>query len=583
MRLSFPRVNRASFPVRSFIVSMFAHGAALCGILLLPSYVDFGTHPRVLSANSVDLGEERHITYLPRIGGGSEANGQRGGGSAILRKGTSATPARGTKGFSYPGPQAILSDPPKPTNRIQTILQPGIKTPRALKPLIPVPNIVRTANADPLPSLVEPTSPAPPAPVRPDMNLKAPTQNKPKAAEPAAPVIVSAATAQVDPTKLSLPASAIPRPVVPEMNAPTAHKRGPENNQTAPAQYAPTPTHGSDLQNLLALSPTPAAPGEPVEVPAGESRGRFAISPEPNFNSPKSEPGSNAGGTASAAGLGNQSELSTGNPAGDGQAGISNGASRLAIGGAGGTGLGTGKDSGPGNGGTGTDAGRGSGSGAGVGAGAGSSPGSGSGAGAGRGGGAFPGMTIQGGSLETGTAGAQPMARAAAPIAPRSGYGMTVLSTANSGGGLGDYGVFSHEAVYTVYVDMRQSAEDRAPSWTLQCAALQRTQAPADKSVVAPTAADQGFVPPYPITKEQPKLPAELVRKYLPRTVVVYAVITAEGKVEQASVKQSPDPQLNKLLLDALNKWTFRPGELNGNPVPVKMLLGIPLYLPPGK
>ena len=62
--------------------------------------------------------------------------------------------------------------------------------------------------------------------------------------------------------------------------------------------------------------------------------------------------------------------------------------------------------------------------------------------------------------------------------------------------------------------------------------------------------------------------------------VIVYTVINVEGKMEQMSVMESPDPLLNQLVLDALRQWVFRPGLLNGVPVAVKALLGIPLWLP---
>ena len=83
------------------------------------------------------------------------------------------------------------------------------------------------------------------------------------------------------------------------------------------------------------------------------------------------------------------------------------------------------------------------------------------------------------------------------------------------------------------------------------------------------------------MTRERPDLPAELVRKYLRRLIIVYAIINLDGKMEQMSVKDSPDPQLNQPVLDALSKWVFRPGSLNGDPVAMKILLGIPLWFPP--
>jgi hypothetical protein len=196
--------------------------------------------------------------------------------------------------------------------------------------------------------------------------------------------------------------------------------------------------------------------------------------------------------------------------------------------------------------------------------------------------GAFPGMTIQGGSLGTGAAGKSVVSSIGTSAPPRTSgsYGMTIIATASSGGGLADFGVFSpHEQVYTVYLDMKRTVEDPAPSWTLQYAVPQEATAEAS-AVKSSGKTQEGLVPPFPASREFPELPAALVQKYLHKQIVVSAIINIEGKLEQMSVKQSPDMQLNKPLLEALAKWVFRTAELNGEPVPVKILLGIPLVLP---
>lgn len=165
---------------------------------------------------------------------------------------------------------------------------------------------------------------------------------------------------------------------------------------------------------------------------------------------------------------------------------------------------------------------------------------------------------------------------------------MTIVSTSSSGGGLADFGVFRNERVYTVYLDMRQTLEDPAPSWTLQYAVL-RGADPAPgasgspitiQQGASPNGGGQGLVPPFPLAKEQPNLPLELVQRYQHRQVVVSAIINKEGKFEQVVVKQSPNAQLNGPLLEALGKWVFRPAEVNGETVSVKALLGIPIVLP---
>ena len=84
--------------------------------------------------------------------------------------------------------------------------------------------------------------------------------------------------------------------------------------------------------------------------------------------------------------------------------------------------------------------------------------------------------------------------------------------------------------------------------------------------------------PPYLLVKEVPKLPIEIARKYQRRMVIVYAIMDTQGKLDQILVMQSPAAQLTDLILEALNKWVFRPAELNGQPVSIKLLLGVPVF-----
>jgi len=53
--------------------------------------------------------------------------------------------------------------------------------------------------------------------------------------------------------------------------------------------------------------------------------------------------------------------------------------------------------------------------------------------------------------------------RSAIKIPPQTAYGMTISSTADSGGGLPDVGAFAHEKVYTVYLDMRETPPSTLP------------------------------------------------------------------------------------------------------------------------
>jgi TonB family protein len=147
---------------------------------------------------------------------------------------------------------------------------------------------------------------------------------------------------------------------------------------------------------------------------------------------------------------------------------------------------------------------------------------------------------------------------------------MTIVSTASSGGGLRDFGIFRNEVVSTVYIEMTHSPTP-APSWTLQYSLLQKGSGMSPERVVGP----------FPIEKEKPQFPLEVVARNLGRLIVVYAEINVEGRVVNTRIIQSPNPLLNSPLLEALAKWAFRPAESEGKPVAVKTLLGIPLSLPP--
>jgi hypothetical protein len=149
---------------------------------------------------------------------------------------------------------------------------------------------------------------------------------------------------------------------------------------------------------------------------------------------------------------------------------------------------------------------------------------------------------------------------------------MTITSTASSGGGLPDLGVFQNEKVYTVYLDMRDNDEDRTPSWTLQYAVLQPPQTgdASDRIRGTPT-------PPYATLKEVPQFSAALASKCAHQWIVASAILNLTGRLEQVTVKQTPDSQVNVPLIEALRNWTFQPAQVDGKPVALKILLGIRL------
>ncbi len=429
----------------------------------------------------------------------------------------------------------------------------------------------------------------------------------------------------------------VPQEVGATPPAPAAED-GPDPREPEPAEAlegsGARPGGGTELGKVLSLSPFPTV-GEPVGIPAAEARGRFAISPEPGLESSETEPGpegsGGGGGTGSSGsgpgsgtgqgpgtGGGSGSGPGSGSGTGTGPGSGSGSGSGLGPGSGTGTGTGIGSGTGPGSGpgtgpgaGSGGGTGSGSGSGSGPGSGLGSGSGTGSGSGSGTGSGPFPGIRIVGGvgnaptpgsrvsrppdrmggvrvvggvddSSAVAAAAGRPMPDPrtdATPLPERPRYGAFVISTESSGGGLPSFGVFSDEHVHTVYLDVKERLTDPAPPWIFEFGGPRRTAVQADR-LGKDGQLSPGFVLPVPSFKQRPELPREVVEMHLGKMIVVFGVVNAEGRLEQMSVKDSPDPVLNPLVLEALGRWEFQPGTLDGEPVAVKTLLGIPLWLP---
>jgi hypothetical protein len=117
---------------------------------------------------------------------------------------------------------------------------------------------------------------------------------------------------------------------------------------------------------------------------------------------------------------------------------------------------------------------------------------------------------------------------------------------------------------------MKENTAQHAPSWTLQYARLR-------SAAEGAASATEALTPPFPLTKEMPRLNSELIRTYLRNVIVVYAVMDTQGGLQRLSVRQSPNLRLNAPILAALAHWKFQPAQLNGHPVPLKILIGIPL------
>ena len=522
----------SSFVLQAGVVVLITFLALVPPRIGRPSHLQF--------VNVIDFSSPDRVVFLPSVGGGSEGNRA---GSPGKPGGSPIPPVHSSEGFSYPGAQAMVSDPPQAFNPTQTLLQPATKALPALREFVPLPNVVEMASAAPesVPAriVVKPSSHAAIADaVAPEVQLQAPKLTLPVTATGKMPSLAV--------QEAPAPPKAVEKPVAPPA-----------------VELSEVPRIGRDSKNLLSLSAIPAPPDLPIKFPSAEARGHFAVAPDPVALVSQPGPGAERGGVISeSAGIGKSNDNGAADAVSTTAALAASTPGRVGSGIGSSTASGSTKGGGSGDGGTGVVIGRGSAGGVGIGSGSSGSSASGAGGGGGGGSGTFAGITIQGGRYSGGTG-----ANLHPTLAPRTAYGMTIVSTASSGGGLADFGVFSNEKVYTVFMDMRETGEEHVPAWTLQYAAVSSDGVPKGGEVVAPS----------PLIRPRPQLPTPLLHKYPHSVVVISALLGTTGYLEDISVKQTPDVKLVPAILAALRNWYFRPAERDGQPVAIKILFGIPL------
>jgi hypothetical protein len=547
--LSFREIGHGYRTGRSFAYSVVLHHLVLF-IIVFFNHHTFLTPVMIVSPQLDKAVRIDTALYLPLLGGGSEGTGTQGGGSGSQQELSSEVRARGRRGFAYPGPQPMLSNPPHATLGIETILRPALNNLPLLHRYLPVPNLVQE------PPAVALEAPRSIIKVQPQRTVSRPAE------DPLLAPALTLPTAELSTTPVVTTSEAAMPPVLP---APPLPRH---------ADMPDPPVQRRDEQGLLALNAISPPPDLPKKIPMVEVRSLFAVTPGDVTVIADPAVGAKGGGLPSmAAGSGTRADSASGDaladiPTGGGMLNR-DGGSGYGAGGPYGNGIGRGlnsEDDGPGM-------GRGAGSGAGTGATTGTTLGSGNGAGSASHTGSFPGITIRGGRYGNGISEAS---RPRITARPQTSYAMTITSTASSGGGLPDVGVFHDEKVYTVYLDMRANEEDPAPSWTLQYAILQL-----DKSGAVVSGTSRRMVrtvtPPYAMLKEIPQLSPDLAAKCTGKLIIASAIMNAMGKLEQVSMKQVPDNQLTGPILAALNHWSFQPAQIDGNPVALKVLFGIRL------
>jgi len=128
--------------------------------------------------------------------------------------------------------------------------------------------------------------------------------------------------------------------------------------------------------------------------------------------------------------------------------------------------------------------------------------------------------------------------------------------------------VFGPKKFYSMVLNM-PNLNSRGGSWIVRFAELKAS--PEKGELSAPVA----------MRKVDPAYPSDLMRDRVEGTVVLYAVIHADGSVSDVRVLHGVDSRLDSSARMALAKWQFRPGTKNGTAVDIEAVVQIPFLARP--
>jgi len=283
--------DRRSVP--SLFSSFLLHLSVVLLLVRLP-HLMFGPQPKehpaghvVYMLHPLNLGDY-FPTLKPPGRGGKPGQGSR----------PDRLPARGSTVF-HPTLN-IISNPPHPDNRRQTILQPSSPPELKIPFEIRLPNILIGTLVPPPPARRPPPPPAPvPKPILPPVVVPVPAPTPPSAP----------ALALVAPTN-PLPNPAMPVPAPPPPAPPTQSSGASEPKTLDELDTRRTP---SGSAGLLSLSVEPAPSTGSIAIPPGNRQGAFSISPA---GGTEGSPGGVPNGDAQGGGIGGNG------PAGDASTGL---------------------------------------------------------------------------------------------------------------------------------------------------------------------------------------------------------------------------------------------------------------------
>jgi len=125
--------------------------------------------------------------------------------------------------------------------------------------------------------------------------------------------------------------------------------------------------------------------------------------------------------------------------------------------------------------------------------------------------------------------------------------------------------VFGDKRYYKLTVNM-PNLTSASGSWIIRFAELHPQAAKAQIALAAPMA----------LSKSDPAYPPDLMNDKVEGTVILYAVIRADGSITDVKVLNSVNVRLDQSAMAALHKWRFQPGSKDNQPVDVEAVVQVP-------
>jgi TonB family protein len=130
--------------------------------------------------------------------------------------------------------------------------------------------------------------------------------------------------------------------------------------------------------------------------------------------------------------------------------------------------------------------------------------------------------------------------------------------------------VFGNRRFYSVTLNM-PNLNSAGGSWVIRFAELDHSSTSHESAAPA-----EDLSQPMATRKVDPKYPLQLMRENVAGTVILYAIIRADGTVGNVRVLRGVDDRLDQFASQAVAQWQFQPAMKNGAPVDVEATFQIP-------